>query len=93
MSYKIGEIVFVLDNYLSKEGSYGIVLKDVDGFVYIIFDNGVVEFVGNKLIKSVNSQEVIPNKRQLKILYKAYKNFCIMHDIEIDKDETIQEEE
>ena len=76
-----GEIVFVKDNWLSNEGSYGIVLRDENGFYYIIFDNATVEFVGDKLIEPIKDTDIIPNTKQLNILYTAYKNFCYMHNI------------
>jgi hypothetical protein len=76
-----GEIVFVKDNWLSKEGSYGMVLRDEDGFHYIIFDNATIEFVGDKLIEHIKDTDIIPNTKRLNILYTAYKNFCCMHNI------------
>jgi len=51
IKYKVGDIVFVRDNCLSSYGKKGTIIEDCgDNFYYIEYDNGIIQFVGSKLI-------------------------------------------
>ena len=56
MDYKVGDRVFVKDNWLSHYGKEATIIEYCgDNFYYVKYDNGIIQFVGSKLLVKLNN--------------------------------------
>lgn len=70
MKFKVGQIVFVKDNWLSDEGKYGIVVEDLDTWYTIIMESGHIFEVGQDLIKSAE-EDTLATMAYMQPYFKA----------------------
>lgn len=73
MKFKIGQIVFVKDHYMTNEGKYGIVVEDLDTWYTIIMESGHVFEVGQDLIKPVE-EDTLTTMAYMQPYFKALHN-------------------
>ena len=71
MKFKVGQIVFVKDNWLSDEGKYGIVVEDLDTWYTIIMESGHIFEVGQDLIKPISDEDVLAKVAYMQPYFKA----------------------
>lgn len=72
MKFKVGQIVFVKDNWLSDEGKYGIVVEnEIETWFTIIVETGEILEVHIDLIKPISDEDVLAKVAYMQPYFKA----------------------